>query len=274
MAGVSGLNLTSPGGGGIPGGNLLAKAIFAGAGGGNSGVGAPTSQAAHAGRMLGTMQQMAAGPMRSGNVSMMDPSAYEQRQQMLKLLGLNQLGGSGGLLGQPFFGSVLGNTLPDVVGGVAGQLPGVGVSGSGGGSGGGFGISGGGSGSLFDQLLAGRGQLGQSILGDIDQFGDSQRNQIEQDASNRMGSRLAHLEARGLGGSNIATGEMARTDRERDTALLGLEDQLLGQKIGAKQQIGEGLFGDVGQELDRGVQRSGQAFNLLGNLFSNALNVL
>lgn len=203
-----------------------------------------------------------------------------RRQQMLNLLGLTpQTVGEGGLLGGTFFQSILGNTLPDVVGGITGALPG----GTPGLSQPGFADSPSApgtpgspanGGSLFDQLLGARGQLGEDILGDIAQFGDSARARINEDFQNLGNTALARLEDRGFAGSSLLPATMLGVEEGRQEAVGALEDQLLSQRIGAKQQIGEGLFGDVGAELDRGVQRQQIGASLLNALLGSALSTV
>lgn len=187
---------------------------------------------------------------------------------------------SGGLLNQTFFSSILGNTLPDVVGGVAGNLspllpgaPGApsspGVPDSPGAPGA---PSGGAPGSLFDQLLQARGQMGQSILGDIERFGESHRARISGDFETAANNAAADLERRGLGSSNLNPLTSSFVEQGKQQSLLGLEDALLGQQIGAKTQIGEGLFGSVENELQRQLSRQGMGLDFVGGLLNSALN--
>lgn len=213
--------------------------------------------------------------------------ADARRQQTLELLGLTpQTLGEGGLLGGTFFQSILGNTLPNVVGGVTGAIPGLGgSSGGGGGIGGpsqpGFadspsapGVPGGGGGSLFDQQIAGRGQIGQQIMGLLSGFGEGEQMRIDREQQNLQNSALAHLEARGLGGTNIATGEMARASRIGGEQRAQLNDRLIGQQVNALGSIGEGIFSDVGQELNRGVERQKTAASLMNALLGSALSTV
>lgn len=201
------------------------------------------------------------------------------RQQLFRLLGLTpRTVGEGGLLGNTFFQSVLGNTLPDVVGGVTGAIPGVGQPGSP--SSPGFrdsptspGLPGGQPGGLFGQQIAGRGQLGQQIQNLLSGFGESERNRIEQAQTDFQNTALARLESRGLGGSNLATNVMEQAQQFGSEQLGALEDRLTGQRVGALQQFGEGLFGDVGQELDRRTTTRGQTMSLLSNLLGSALSI-
>ena len=202
-----------------------------------------------------------------------------RRQQMLNLIfgETKAFEQGGGFLGTDFFSSILGNTLPGVVGGVSGALgPILGGGGSTTQPGGGGipGIPGGGSGSLFDQLLAGRGALGGEIMNQLSGFGQSQREAIRRQASNLEGSELAGLEARGLGSSSLAGGARQRAAEFERRGLGELEDQLIGQRVGALQGIGEGLFGDVGDELNRQLTSRGQGLDLVSSLFGSALNVI
>lgn len=187
---------------------------------------------------------------------------------LLDVIGLSprgQIAQSGGLLQQPFFNSILGNTLPDVVGGVTGNinLPG-GLPGGGGGTGGG--------GSLFDQLLQARGQFGEEIMGRIGEFGESHRARIGRDFETAAANAAANLERRGLGSSSLAPVTASAVEEGRQQSLLGLEDALLGREIGALSNIGEGLFSSVENELQRGLSRQGMALDLVGGVLNSALS--
>jgi len=191
------------------------------------------------------------------------------RNLMLEILGLgpqSTIRQGGGLLEQPFFSSVIGNTLPDVVGGITGavNIPGIGGGGDEGG--------GGGEGPLFQQLLQSRGALGEDILGDIEQFGESHRQRIGQEFDVSAANAMANLERRGLGASNLAPATTSAVESARQQSLLGLEDVLLGKQIGAKQQIGEGIFGDVGAELQRQFGRQQQLLPFLQGILGPALS--
>jgi hypothetical protein len=190
---------------------------------------------------------------------------------MLEILGLgprSTVRQGGGLLEQPFFSSVIGNTLPDVVGGITGAVNIPGMGDIGGGEGGG----GGGDGSLFQQLLSSRGALGEDILGDIEQFGESHRQRIGQEFDVSAANAMANLERRGLGASNLAPATTSAVEGARQQSMLGLEDVLLGKQIGAKQQIGEGIFGDVGAELQRQFGRQQQMLPFLQGILGSALS--
>lgn len=196
---------------------------------------------------------------------------------LLSILGLgtnSPITQSGGLLNQTLFSSILGNTLPSVVGGVTGALPpnlgGPGTP-TGGPLGGG---GGGGGGSLFDQLLQARGQVGQSVLGDIEQFGESHRARIGSDFETAANNAMADLERRGLGSSNLNPASASFVEQGKQQSLLGLEDALLGQKIGAKTQIGEGIFGSVENELQRQLGRQGMGLDFVGGLLNSALGTI
>lgn len=200
-----------------------------------------------------------------------------RRQQLYDLLGLSSLG-SGGLLGQNFFQSILGGTPSSLVGGVANAAAPLtsGITGPPRPSSPGFpdAPGGGGGGDLFNQIIGGRQALGQDILGDLAGYGNSQRASIGRQAGNLRGSALANLESRGLGGSNLAGAEMERAARFEQAGLGDLEDKLISQRVGAKQQIGEGIFGSAEQELQRRLAQRGQGFDLLGSIFGSALGVL
>lgn len=203
--------------------------------------------------------------------------ADARRQQTLNLLGLTpETLGPGGLLGGTFFQSILGNTLPGVVGGVTGAIPGLGGGGGGGLSQPGFPDvpGGGGRGSLFDQQIAGRGEFGQAILNRLGGFGEGERMRIGREQQNLQNTALAHLEARGYGGTNLATGEIERAARFGGEQRAQLEDRLIGQEVNALQSIGEGIFGDVGSELDRGVERQRTAASLMNALLGSALSTV
>ncbi len=207
------------------------------------------------------------------------------RRQILELLGLlpqtqgfgaGSPVGSTGLLGTPLVGSVLQNTLPDVVGGVTGAIPGLGGAlgqpgfpDAPGGGGGGAPAS-----SLFGQLLQGRGALGSQILEQLAGFGGSERARIQREQELLQNNSLAQLAAHGLAGSNIATGEIERASRFGAEQRGALEDRLISQRVGALQQIGEGLFGDVGSELDRQVTSRGQQLDFLSSLLGDTLNLI
>lgn len=201
-----------------------------------------------------------------------------RRQQLYDMLGLSSLQGSGGLLGQNFFQSILGGTPSSLVGGVANAAAPLtsGITGTPRPSSPGFpdAPGGGGGGDLFSQIIGGRQALGQDILGDLAGYGGSQRASIGRQAGNLRGSAIANLESRGLGGSNLAGAEMERAARFEQTGLADLEDKLISQRVGAKQQIGEGIFGSAEQELQRRLAQRGQGFDLLGSIFGSALGVL
>jgi hypothetical protein len=67
---------------------------------------------------------------------------------------------------------------------------------------------------------------------------------------------------------------MERAARFGATQRGELEDRLIGQRVGALQQIGEGLFGDVGDELNRQVQTRGQTMDFLSSLLGDTLNLI
>jgi hypothetical protein len=198
-----------------------------------------------------------------------------RRQQMLNLLGLTpQLEQAGGLLGTNFFSSILGGTPADLVGGVTGAAAGSGLFSGPLFGGGGGDLSGGGGGDLFSQLLGARRAEGADIMGQLDGFGESQRRRIDEDFGALGGTQQARMEARGLGASSLAPAASTAVERGRQQARLDLEDSLTAQRVGTQMQLGEGLFGDVGAELQRGLGRqqigaglAGQLINLLGGIF-------
>lgn len=190
-------------------------------------------------------------------------AAQANKQQMLSLLGLTpQTLGPGGLLGTSFFGSILGQPVGNVAGDISGGL-----------FGGGGASMGGQPGNLFGQLIGSRRAEGADILSDLAGFGDSRRAAINRDFGNLRGTTDAQLESRGLGGTDLVGAAQARVERERQAALGSLEDQLIGQRVGTRMQLGEGLFGNVGDELNRQTERQRIGAQLVGSLLGNVMNV-
>ena len=214
--------------------------------------------------------------------------ANNQRAQLLRLIGLTpQLEQAGGLLGQPIFQDVLGNSVQGLVGDASRGLAEGGLFGPLDGGGGAIGQPGGpdspggtpgtapvGQGSLFGQLIGARRQFGRQLLGELGEFGQSQRSELDRRFSNLGGTVSAGLESRGLGASSLAPASQLAVQQGRERAGLALEDQLLGRRIDTAQQLGENLFGDIGDELGRQIQRQQIGAGLVSNLIGSALGAI
>jgi hypothetical protein len=121
---------------------------------------------------------------------------------------------------------------------------------------------------LLDSLLGGgfSGEASAEFEGDlfggyrdranslIDQLGDADRLRINRGFEAAEQGALANLSDRGLGGSSSSANISLGTEREKQEALTGLEDQLLGKRLGV--------------ESDLFSQQAGLFQQLLGGIFS------
>lgn len=79
-------------------------------------------------------------------------------------------------------------------------------------------------------------QLFQQNLADIGQMGQGETNRINQSFTDVANSGAARLEARGLGGSNLVNAGRMQAEREKQSALLDVNDKLAGLRVGARSQ--------------------------------------
>lgn len=129
---------------------------------------------------------------------------------------------------------------------------------------------------LFGQLLGYAGQtnansqgaintfqnLGSSLNSMFDQYGAGQRAQVNQAFDTTRNNVLGRLAARGFGGSNLAAVGDIGVEKNRQLALGQLNDQLLGQRIGAAQNVAQGLAGAYTNAGNQNLTLTGQMLGL------------
>jgi len=111
---------------------------------------------------------------------------------------------------------------------------------------------------------SGYGALSDSLLGELQGAGDSQREKINRSFDTSLDSSLARLSDRGWGNSSLVESTEGASQRNRQSSLSELEDNLLQQRVGVKSQIG--LAGLNAQQQN---QRYNQQYQqqIIGNLF-------
>jgi hypothetical protein len=93
-------------------------------------------------------------------------------------------------------------------------------------------------------------------------MGASRRGEIDEAFQNTTNNAMARLQDRGIGGSTFALTAQQGAERQRQHNLNQLQDQLLSQRVGVQQQLGQAGFG----ALERFIQPqadSGLLVNLL-----------
>lgn len=92
----------------------------------------------------------------------------------------------------------------------------------------------------------------------LENFGESQRNRLARDLEDSRGTVGAHLEARGLGSSNLVGEAQSSVDEGYQQAMLGLEDALLGNKLETISGADDAIFGSYGDQasLSSGILQS------------------
>lgn len=90
----------------------------------------------------------------------------------------------------------------------------------------------------YQSLIGGIQGLTGNLLGQIDQLGSQRRTQIDQAFNTQSNNAVARTLDRGVGGSFIANAGRG-AERDRQLSLNGLNDQLLSQKIGVQNQLGQ-----------------------------------
>lgn len=101
--------------------------------------------------------------------------------------------------------------------------------------------------------------LGAELGGLFANYGAGQREQINKRFDTQQNNAMGSLAKRGFSGSSLASATGSAVTRDRSLALGDLEDQLLGQQIGAKQNVAQGLAGaqmgaaDLNQQLIRSL---------------------
>jgi len=81
----------------------------------------------------------------------------------------------------------------------------------------------------------------EQLMGTLQNYGQGAKNQVEQDFQTAFNNQQGELAARGLGGSAVSMGDALALQRERQGALLGLSDQLLGRKFDVLSGTGSGI---------------------------------
>jgi hypothetical protein len=117
----------------------------------------------------------------------------------------------------------------------------------------------GGEGSLGTTLARYNATRGAETEALVDQFGESHRAKLNRDFDASRQSSLARLEAAGLGSSSLQPATESAAQEAKQQSLLGLEDLLLGQRIGAKQ-------GTTQSVTDAALAERTQILSLLGPL--------
>lgn len=110
-------------------------------------------------------------------------------------------------------------------------------------------LSGSMSGSSSKGGAGGYGDLLKSELGNIDQMGAGRTNDINQGYQDSTHSALAALSDKGIGGGSFTTDAYAGAERNRQSSLNELNDQLLGAKNQAYNSVG--LAGANAQQQSR-----------------------
>jgi hypothetical protein len=114
-------------------------------------------------------------------------------------------------------------------------------------------------------------QLQSQLLGQMEGLGDSRREQINTSFANSLDDSLSRLSDRGFGNSSGLASITAGNERDKQSALTGLEDSLLGQRVGVQSQIG--LAGLQSQDYMNRLKYSNQLQNQ-NSLFSGFLGGL
>lgn len=107
----------------------------------------------------------------------------------------------------------------------------------------------------YRQLLT---QLGDQAA----QLGNSQRTKITQSFNDNLAKMLGQLQQRGLGSSNLRANLAQGNERRKQESLMGLEDMLLGQRLGIQQNVGL-------QGLGTSASERNQLANLQGGMLGN-----
>ncbi len=95
----------------------------------------------------------------------------------------------------------------------------------------------------YQSLLGNIKGLQGNLLGQIDQTGQARTGQINQDYTDTVNNSRARLSDRGIGGSTFDLTAGLGAQRNRQTSLNQLSDNLLGQKMNVQNQLGQYGFG-------------------------------
>lgn len=83
--------------------------------------------------------------------------------------------------------------------------------------------------------------IGQELISSLEGYGAGARAQVDQDFQTRYNNLLGQMEARGLGASSgVVAGGMG-LERERQLALGGINDQIIGRRLELLSGIGGGV---------------------------------
>lgn len=120
------------------------------------------------------------------------------------------------------------------------------------------------------EIRLGFDQVRDDLFNEIQGLGDVRRQQINEGADARLGTGLARLEARGLGGSTLSPVLQNRLEQIRQQELGGLEESLAERRAGIIGQHGEGVLGFLGNAFSELQRQRGQQ-NLANLEFGSGL---
>lgn len=113
-------------------------------------------------------------------------------------------------------------------------------------------------------------QLGDQLGSLFQNYGQGQRQAINQRFDTEKNNALGSLAKRGFSGSSLAGSTGSAMERDRSLALGSFEDSLLGQRIGASQEVAKGLAGahmgaaDLSQRLREALLGLNKSDSLTG----------